>query len=283
MTAPVNIIIPWFISPVEEDRQLRICTKCIEGIRKFVHMDYNLTIVDNGATPRASEWAWKSNPEFYIRVPYKAGLTHALNIGIRASFSPYVFYLNADNIVSEGTVEKMHQALVDNPELACVGAPWTEHVDRNYVYRHPSKPEVHEDIYQLFDPSNTGSFDLNAWNTHAQEFAKRSTEMFRPGLFAGVWMSPRKVYEEMGYSPVFTNHGRTWHDTDTIMGNYLDMKGKKYGCVMNTLIYHPRGGRTTTMQQGGGIPEDTAKRVAKDGTRVVDADINELKEWPYGY
>ena len=81
---------------------------CLRSLKKQTYTEFRVIIVDNGSTDGSAE---------YIREKYKdvdvislgenTGFANAVNVGIKAADSEYVFLLNDDTVCDEKVLESL--------------------------------------------------------------------------------------------------------------------------------------------------------------------------------
>ncbi len=89
--------------------------KCLKSVLSS-DMKTEIIVVDNGSTDGSREIVEKEFPSVrLISFPENRGFCAAVNEGIRASESPYVFLLNNDAAVMPDTISRLYRALSDCP------------------------------------------------------------------------------------------------------------------------------------------------------------------------
>ncbi len=113
------------------------CTRikrCIEAIRRHVHVPYELVVVDGGSTDGSGEWL-AAQPDVRLHVEeQRAGCCKAYDLGFRLAAAPYVMWLNDDSNPCDGSVGHALEVL-QRDDLADAGLlafyhthrdPWNE-------------------------------------------------------------------------------------------------------------------------------------------------------------
>lgn len=76
----------------------------------------DVIVVDNGSTDDSLELVKEGFKNVrLIELPDNTGFAHAVNVGIKASDTPYVFLLNNDTVIKNDTIAKLTRAMDQNP------------------------------------------------------------------------------------------------------------------------------------------------------------------------
>lgn len=85
----------------------RLTCDCIQSIKKTVHVDYEILLVDNNSKEKDPEEFLKLFPFIrLITLKENVGFGRANNIGMEASAGDYFLLLNSDTIVLENTINE---------------------------------------------------------------------------------------------------------------------------------------------------------------------------------
>jgi len=85
---------------------------CLEKLRQQTFQDFEVLVVDNGSTDGSLALLRESYPEVRVIPLHKnQGFSRAVNVGIRASRSPYVILLNNDTEPEPGYVEALVKSI----------------------------------------------------------------------------------------------------------------------------------------------------------------------------
>lgn len=92
---------------------------CMEALKRQTCRDFDLLVVDNGSSDGSVEWL-KAHEIPSIFLPENTGFSGAVNVGIRASKTPYVILLNNDTQAAPGYVEQLVKAIEASPRIFSV-------------------------------------------------------------------------------------------------------------------------------------------------------------------
>ncbi len=98
--------------------------ECLEALQAQENAPgYRVLIVDNGSKDGSLELLKDRFPQVsVIALPENTGFCHAVNVGIKASDTPYVILLNNDTKAYPGFVRALYDAIEGNPSLFSVSA-----------------------------------------------------------------------------------------------------------------------------------------------------------------
>lgn len=98
---------------------LQFMEPCMEALKRQTCRDFDLLVVDNGSSDGSVEWL-KAHEIPSIFLPENTGFSGAVNVGIRASKTPYVILLNNDTQAAPGYVEQLVKAIEASPRIFSV-------------------------------------------------------------------------------------------------------------------------------------------------------------------
>lgn len=104
---------------------IKYLADCLESLRQqdVETPDFTVLVVDNGSTDASAAWLAENWPEVQtILLAENTGFCHAVNVGIRASQSPYVILLNNDTKVKSGFVKGLYEAIKSDDKIFSVSA-----------------------------------------------------------------------------------------------------------------------------------------------------------------
>jgi GT2 family glycosyltransferase len=117
---------------------------CIQSIRDYTDLPYEIIVVDNGSNDGTVEFCLKEKFTF-ISVSDNRGFPAACNLGMRISSDDTLLLLNNDIIVSHNWLSNQLACLYSSEEIGNVG-PYT-----NYASGKQMLPRTYDNIQQIHD------------------------------------------------------------------------------------------------------------------------------------
>ncbi|MFC3748081.1 glycosyltransferase family 2 protein [Paenibacillus sp. GCM10012306] len=108
-----SIIIPTY-------NGLRLLRTCVEAIRTWTEVPYEIIVVDNGSQDETTEYC-RAQKLAFISLPVNCGFPAACNLGLQLASGDEVLLLNNDVIVSAGWLSNLKAALYSAPDIGIVG------------------------------------------------------------------------------------------------------------------------------------------------------------------
>jgi len=124
---------------------------CLESIvRSLTLPDYMITVVDNCSNDGSAEMVTERFPKVnLIRNASNLGFAKANNQAIEVSDSRFVLLLNSDTVVTEGSIEKMMEAMGKNREIGILG-PSLAYPDGRIQLSFYDDPTPTRELYRVF-------------------------------------------------------------------------------------------------------------------------------------
>ncbi|RXZ80764.1 glycosyltransferase [Paenibacillaceae bacterium] len=107
--------------------QLAITQLCIESIRKYTSLPYEIIVTDNGSTDETVGWLQEQDDIRTLFNQENLGFAKGCNQGLKIADGDYILFLNNDTIVTTGWLEAMLRTLESDPKIGMVG-PVTNYV-----------------------------------------------------------------------------------------------------------------------------------------------------------
>lgn len=146
--------------------------------------DFQVLVVDNGSSDKSAEQAEALFPAVrVIRLSENTGFSHAVNVGIRASDTPYIILLNNDTKVKAGFVKNLYDAIRKNKRAFSVSA-------RMLMWDRPELTDDAGDLYTVM-----GWAYARGKGRPAQNY-DRKVKVF--SACAGAAIYRRSILEEIG-------------------------------------------------------------------------------------
>ena len=102
-------------------KYIRDCLDSLKHLRE--ESVFHTIIVDNGSKDGSLEIIIEEYPEVeLIALPENTGFCHAVNVGIRASRTPYVLLLNNDTIVKPGFIKYLEETMEESEKIFSVNS-----------------------------------------------------------------------------------------------------------------------------------------------------------------
>ncbi len=126
-TTQISIVIPNFNGN-------EFLKECLSSIKKQTYPFYDVIIVDNGSEDESVEFIQKNYPEFkLIQNKENLGFATAVNQGIKASMSEYIFLLNNDTELEINCISNLLKCIEKDDKLFAVSSKMIQYDDRNLI------------------------------------------------------------------------------------------------------------------------------------------------------
>lgn len=162
---------------------LKFMEMCMSALEKQTYKDFEILVVDNGSTDGSVEWL-KENEIPSIFLPENTGFSGAVNVGIKASKTPFVILLNNDTEAKEGYVEALIREIERSPKIFSVSPKMIQ------LY-HKEMMDDGGDMYSIMGwayQRGVGQ-EIERYNRACNVFS----------ACAGAAIYRREVFEEIGY------------------------------------------------------------------------------------
>lgn len=119
MTPPlVSVIMPC----LNGERHIQMA---IDSVLAQTFGDFELIVVDNGSTDRTPEILNSLNdPRLKVFTLRERGVSRARNLGLREARGTFIAFLDSDDTWNVAFLEKMHTALMENPQAILAYCGW---------------------------------------------------------------------------------------------------------------------------------------------------------------
>ncbi|MDR9856693.1 glycosyltransferase family 2 protein [Paenibacillus sp. VCA1] len=111
--ALTSIIIPTF-------NGLPLLASCIESIRRYTDVPYEIVVVDNASTDGTDEYCAREGIVF-ASLPGNEGFPKACNVGFKVARGDYLLLLNNDVTVTKNWLGNLLAAAESSPDVGLVG------------------------------------------------------------------------------------------------------------------------------------------------------------------
>ncbi len=104
---------------------------CLESVRMQTHLK-EVILVDNGSTDGSGDYIKKSYPDYtLIQNETNQGFAAAVNQGIRASQTRYIFLLNTDVELEQDCTSHLRECIGEDENIFAVSARMVQYQDRS--------------------------------------------------------------------------------------------------------------------------------------------------------
>ena len=132
--AKVTVVIPNY-------NGLKFMEPCFKALEMQICRDFEILVVDNGSGDGSVEWLKEHEiPSIFLET--NTGFSGAVNVGIRASKTPYVILLNNDTEPDCHYIGEMIKAIERSPKIFSVSSKMIQ------LYDH-SKMDDAGDMYTI--------------------------------------------------------------------------------------------------------------------------------------
>lgn len=196
---------------------------CIDSLLKGTRVP-KIIVVDNGSTDGSRELIETGYPQIrLILFSENKGFDAAVNAGVRAADTGYVFLLNNDTVVDKACVEELENAMEGRDRLFCAGAKMIN-------MRFPEKIDDAGDFYCAL-----------GW-AFARGKDKDASGYQKPGRIfsacAGAALYRRELFETIGYFD--EEHFAYLEDID--IGYRANIMGYRSEYAPKAVVYHAGSG-----------------------------------------
>lgn len=117
--------------------------KCLESATKSTAFA-SIVVVDNGSVDGSKEWLAGAYPDIrIISFSENQGFCRAVNVGIEAADTPYVFLLNNDTTIAPDCIARLEAAMEADERIFSVGA-------KMISMQNPELTDTAGDLYSAF-------------------------------------------------------------------------------------------------------------------------------------
>lgn len=110
----VSVIIPCY-------NQAQYLAECLDSVMAQTFQDFEVIVVNDGSTEGIDILQTLNYPKTTVIHQENKGLPEARNTAIKHAKGKYIFPLDADDMISEITLEKAVSVLQNNPDVGIVG------------------------------------------------------------------------------------------------------------------------------------------------------------------
>ncbi len=197
---------------------------CLTFLKRSKGVEFAVIVVDNGSTDGSAVMVKERFPWVkLIALKENTGFSHAVNVGIKESETPYVLLLNNDTVVEHDFVACLEKAMEEHPEYFSFSSKMLC----------MKQPEVIDDAGDYY--CALGWAFARGKGKSAQRFTAKS-DVF--AACAGAAIYRREVFREIGYFDEL--HFAYLEDID--VGYRARLCGYKNGYCPQAVVYHAGSG-----------------------------------------
>ena len=204
---------------------MKYITGCLHSLFKGEE-EPKVIVVDNGSTDGSREWIIETYQNIQmITFPENKGFSAAVNAGIRAATTEYVFLLNDDTTVEEETIPALEAVMEQNADAFSVAAKMLN-------MNSSDKLDGAGDFY-----SSLGWAYARGKDKSADRYSRSgATRIF--SACAGAALYRKKLFDVIGYFD--ENHFAYLEDLD--IGYRANIKGYRNLFAPEAIVYHAGSG-----------------------------------------
>lgn len=164
--------------------------QCIESVIKQSYQNFELILVDDGspdACPDICDSYAKKDRRIQVVHKENEGLSQARNTGLERAKGKYIFFLDGDDYMAKGAMEKIAQILEENPSIDMLTSPHKS-IDKDGRESQVPLPvktshlKMDRDHYIDKLQKSQGGY-WAAWkNTYRREIIEKNKIRFKKGL-----------------------------------------------------------------------------------------------------
>ena len=218
--------------------------RCLRSLLEHTRgLEYEVVVVDNASRDGSADMVAEEFPSVrLLRRPSNAGLSTALNQGIRLSGGEMTVLLNPDVELRDNPFPAMAQYLRDHPEVGILGPRILDDDGSLQLScrRFPAFSVAFFNRYSLL----TRLFPRNPFSVRylMTDFDHSGTAEI-DWLSLACWMAPRRLFDEVG----FLDEGYFLYNEDVDFCQRVHRAGRKVVYLPEVSVVHRIGGSTSTL------------------------------------
>ncbi len=197
---------------------------CLTFLKRSKETTFDTIVVDNGSSDGSTALVKERFPWVrLVELKENTGFSHAVNVGIKESKTPYVLLLNNDTIVEHDFVARLEQVMDENPEYFSFSSKMLS----------MKQPEIIDDAGDYY--CALGWAFARGKGKSAERFTARC-DVF--AACAGAAIYRREIFREIGYFDEL--HFAYLEDID--VGYRARLRGYRNGYCPDAVVYHAGSG-----------------------------------------
>jgi GT2 family glycosyltransferase len=174
---------------------LKVTTEMLDSVRKLSYPNLEVIVIDNASIESPESRLKKEYPEIiFIRSDENIGFSGGNNLGIQVSKGEFLYFINNDTELVEGSIERL-VSLFNNVEALGAVSPM--------IYHHPDLHAQKDKLIQYAGTTLVSSLTARNKTIGAGEIDKgRLNEPYPTAYTHGAaMMVPRSVVQKVGMMP----------------------------------------------------------------------------------
>ena len=175
--------------------QPEVTCEMLDSVRRLSYPNLEVIVVDNASRENPQELLTTRFPEItYIRSEKNLGFSGGNNLGIKASQGDYLFFVNNDTELIEGSIEQLLKCFKRIDRLGAVSP---------LIYHHPDVHQQSGNLIQYAGTTRVDSITARNQTLGAGELDRGQYAEARPTayLHGAAMLLPREVVEKVGMMP----------------------------------------------------------------------------------
>jgi len=197
---------------------------CLRSLKKQTYKDFSVIIVDNGSTDGSAEYIRDKHSDVeVIALRENTGFANAVNVGIKAADSEYVFLLNDDTVCDEKVLESLVKTMNKGKRLFSVQAKLLQ----------LKNPELIDDCGDYYCALG---WAFSPGRDKKSSFLTKQKAV--TSACAGAAMYRSELFKEVGYF----DEAHFCYLEDVDIGYRARLKGYINACDPGAIVYHAGSG-----------------------------------------
>ncbi|MFK7809709.1 MAG: glycosyltransferase family 2 protein [Saprospiraceae bacterium] len=175
--------------------QLKVTTQLLDSIRNVSYKSLEVILVDNASEVSPEQFIKDNYPEVtFIQSKKNLGFSGGNNLGIAEATGEYLFLINNDTELQEGSIECLLDLFAENSKLGIVSP---------LICYHPDQHNHKKDLIQYAGTTPVSPYTARNTTIGSQSLDQGQYEKPRPTAYVhgAAMMIPRRVVEEVGLMP----------------------------------------------------------------------------------
>lgn len=178
MTNKVTVVIPNF-------NGMKFLKDCLDALARQSYTAFETLVIDNASSDESVSFIRENYPDVKVMVMEKnLGFSGGVNVGIKASRTPYVLLLNNDTEVDRNFIKEMLRAIQQSRDIFSVSSKMIQFHDRGKI-------DDAGDLYCIL------GWAFQRGVAHSASSYRKQADIF--SACAGASIYRRRVFKQIGY------------------------------------------------------------------------------------